>query len=147
MQIFKNGRAAYLEFLRNLTPQVVIFSIALIAGRNLGPSCCYSENIKQTIIFFILLSMAIIAVWANSTIFIEKYLVSADKLNKVARRLQKKGIKGFDNLRGVVKYSWRNEREIFFEVVIVFAILEFGLIAVVLSAISSATTIFKAMKE
>jgi hypothetical protein len=143
MQIFKNGRDAYLDFLRNLTPQAVIFSIALISGYGLEPTCCYPENLMKTMVFFVFLSMGMAAVWVNSSRFIEKYLVSADILNKVARRLQKNGVKGFRNLRGVLKYSWRKERIIFVEVVVVFVIIEFGLVIVIFSAINAATTMFK----
>jgi len=145
MQIFKNGRAAYLEFLRNLTPQAVILSAALISGRNLEATCCYPENFKQTMIFLCFFSMWIAAVWANSSIFIEKYLVSVEKLNRVARTLRKLGFSGLNNMKRVAVYSWRNERMIFIEALIVFAVVEFGLVGVVFSAISTATAILKAI--
>ncbi|MGE8449993.1 MAG: hypothetical protein ACN6OP_05070 [Pseudomonadales bacterium] len=145
MQIFKNGRAPYLDFLRNLTPQAVILSVALIAGRNLEPTCCYPENFKQTVIYICFLLMWIAALWANSSIFIEKYLVSTDKLNRVARTLSKLGVKGFGNLKLVAVYSWRKERMIFVEALVVFAIVELGLVTVVFSAVSTAAAIFRAI--
>lgn len=145
MQIFKSGRAPYLDFLRNLTPQAVILSVALIAGRNLEATCCYPENFKQTIIFLCFLCMWIAAVWANSSIFIEKYLVSVERLNRAAKTLRKLGFKGFSNFKGVAIHSWRNERMIFVEALVVFAIVEFGLVTVVFSAVSTAAAIFKAI--
>lgn len=140
MQILKEGRSAYLEFLRNLTPQALLLSFALVAGRDLQPSCCYPENFKRTAVFFCFLFIWAMAVWANSSIFIEKYLVSVDRINRASRLLIRKGVKGLKGLRALLLFSWRSERSIFWEAVIVFLVVEFGLVVVVMAAIGSATS-------
>lgn len=145
MHITKDGRAPFLDFLRNLTPQTLVLSFGLIAGNKLQPTCCYSENAKQTVIFFCFFVIWVLAVWANSSLFIEKYLVSVERINRAARLLIKLRVTGLRNLSTLLRYAWRNERSIFFEVVVVFVVVEFGLVVVVMSAIGSATALLKAL--
>jgi hypothetical protein len=80
------------------------------------------------------------AVWANSSIFIEKCLVSVDRINRASRLLIRKGVKGLKCLHALLLFTWRGERSIFWEVVIVFLVVELGLVVVVMAAIGSATT-------
>jgi hypothetical protein len=141
MHILKDGRAPFLEFLRNLTPQAVVLSFALVAGYKLQPTCCYPENAKRTAIFACFLLIWLTAVWANSSLFIEKYLVSVDRINRASRLLMRLGVKGFRNLGALLQYAWRNQRTVFVEAIVVFVIVEFGLVVVAMSAISSATAV------
>lgn len=143
MQIFKDGRAPFLEFLRNLTPQSIIFSFALVAGNKLQPTCCYPENWKQTVIFSCYLSIWFLATWANSSLFIEKYLATATNIDKASRLLKRLGVSGCSHLIALLKFSWRTERLIFIESILVFIVVEFGLVTVVLTAVSSASAFMK----
>jgi hypothetical protein len=145
MHIFKEGRTSFLEFLRNLTPQAFILTFALVAGYRFEPTCCYPQNTKQTAIFICLLAVWLIAVWANSSLFIEKYLVSVERINRASRLLIRLGVVGLRNLRALLLHAWRKERSIFLETVIVFAVVEFGLVVVIISASGSATTFIKAL--
>lgn len=143
MHILKDGRSSYLEFLRNLTPQTVVLSFALIAGYRLELSCCYSENSKQTAIFICFLAIWLLAVWANSSLFIEKHLISAERINRASRLLIRADVKGWKNLWALLRFAWHNERTIFWEATLVFIVVEFGLVVVVMSAIGAATTFLK----
>jgi hypothetical protein len=145
MHIFKEGRSPFLEFLRNLTPQAVLLSFALVAGYELQPTCCYSENAKQTSIFFVFLAIWLVAVWANSSLFIEKYLVSVKRIDRASKLLFRFRVTGLRNLGALLNYAWRKQRMVFVEAVVVFVVLEFGLAAVGASAISSATALLKLM--
>lgn len=145
MHIFNEGRAPFLEFLRNLTPQAFILTFALIAGYRLEPTCCYPENTKQTAIFLYFLSIWLVAVWANSSLFIEKYLVSVKKINRASRLLIRTGVVGLRNLKALLKHTWRKQRSVFFEAIIVFFVVEFGFVVVILAAIGSANTFIKSL--
>lgn len=147
MHILKEGRSAYLEFLRNLAPQTLFLSFALVAGRDLQPSCCYPENFKQTAISFCFLIIWLAAVWANSSLFIEKYLISAGRINRASRLFIKTGVTGIKNLCALLCFAWRNERRIFWETVVVFVVVEFGLLIVIMAAIGSATTFIKLLNS
>jgi hypothetical protein len=141
MHIFNEGRAPFLEFLRNLTPQAVLLSFAIVAGHKLRPTCCYPENAEQSLIFLCFLSIWFAAVWANSSLFIEKYLVSVKRIDRAAKLLVRKGVTGFRNLGALLIYALRKQRMVFVEAVVVFVVVEFGLVAVAISAITSATAL------
>lgn len=145
MHILSGGRAPFLEFLRNLTPQAFLLAVALVAGFRLEPTCCHPENAKQTAIFFVFLAMWIAAVWANSSLFIEKYLVSVRHIDRASRLLIKLRVVGLRNLRALLVYAWRRQRMIFVEAMIVFVVVEFGLVVVTLSAIASASALAKVL--
>lgn len=143
MHILKDGRVPYLEFLRNLTPQTVVLSFALVAGDRLQPTCCHPENMKETLIFLCFLTIWGLAAWANSSTFIEKYLVATERINRASRLLIRSGTKGWRNMYALLFFAWRNERAVFWEVIIVFVVVEFGLVVVVMSAIGSASSFIK----
>lgn len=141
MHIFTNGRSAFLEFLRNLTPQAVLLSLTIVAGIDLTPTCCYLDNTKQTLIMSCFFFMWITALWANTSIFIEKYLDSIKSINRASTLFSIQGITGFMKFKAVTLYIWRNKRIVFLEVLAVIIITEFGLVTVVMSAMSTASTL------
>lgn len=143
MHILKDGRGPFLEFLRNLTPQAVLLSFALVTGYKLQPTCCHPENAKQTAIFFCFLAIWLAAAWGNSSLFIEKYLISVKRIDRASKLLIRLGVTGFRNLGALLAYAWRKQRTVFVEAVVVFVVVEFGLVVVAMSAISSATALLK----
>ena len=62
MHLLKNGRAAFLDYLRNLTPQVLLFTMADLVSNRLELTCCYWKNTGQTALFlyFMLIGFAAI---------------------------------------------------------------------------------------
>lgn len=73
MYILKDGRAAYLEFLRNLTPQILMLSLAFFLGRKIDFTRFDWAYTTPTFIFYSFLLIAIFAAYANATLFMEKY--------------------------------------------------------------------------
>jgi hypothetical protein len=147
MHIFKEGRAPFLEFLRNLTPQTVVLSLALIAGHRLRPTCCHMDGAAETMLFVCFLVIWLASVWANSSLFIEKYLVSVKRINRASKLFVRSGFKGLKNFAILLKFTWRNQRLIFIEIIFVFVVVEFGFAAVTMSAVGSATTLLNTFKK
>lgn len=146
MHIFKEGRAPFLEFLRNLTPQALLLSFAMVAGYRLELTCCYPENTQQTLVSIFLLAIWLTAVWANSSLFIEKYLVAVDRIHPISRLLIRRGVTGLRHLCALLCYAWRKERMVFVEAIVVFLVVELGLSAQVMYAIGSAVGLLKAIQ-
>lgn len=111
------------------------------------PSCCYPENLGKTVIVICLLIVFLLSVWANSTLFIEKYLVSLGKIDRVSCLLKSRGIQGFRNLNALLCFTWRYERSLFLEALIVFVVLEFCLVVMVMSALASAAAFINLLKS
>lgn len=141
MHILNDGRAAFLEFLRNLTPQAVILSIAIVSGIKLDFTKIDFKNIGPTLIFWMLIAIWGMAAWANNSLFLEKSLVSVKPINRASRLFSRKGLTGIRLTCANLTYSWRNKRIVFIELVVLMLIVEFGLVVVAISAILSASSI------
>lgn len=141
MHILNDGRAAFLEFLRNLTPQAVILSIAIVSGMKLDFTKIDFKNIGPTLIFWMLIAIWGMAAWANNSLFLEKSLVSVKPINRASRLFSRKGLAGIRLTCANLTYSWRNKRIVFMELVVLMLIVEFGLVVVAISAILSASSI------
>ena len=87
MHLLKNGRAAFLDYLRNLTPQALLFTMAVLASNRLEPTCCYWENTGQTALFLFFMLIGFAAVWASASVFIENYLISLNPIDLESKRL------------------------------------------------------------
>ena len=146
MHVFKGGRTAFLEFLRNLTPQVLLLSMAVIAGNRLELSCCYLENWKQTAIFLCFSAVGIAAVWANSSLFVENYLISTKRIDRASRRFLRSGVTGWRHFKVLGKYAWRKQRGFFVEAIVVSIIVEFALVAVIWSALGSGAALLRTFR-
>ena len=69
MHILGTGREALLGFLRNLSPQIFIFSFALVAFNGLELSCCDPSTFKKSLMFSVFAIIFILSTWANCTVF------------------------------------------------------------------------------
>ena len=73
MSILGDGRPAFLEFLRNLTPQALILAVTLSAFSKLDLSTWDISNWWGTLIFYLCLAVWILSLVANTIQFIENY--------------------------------------------------------------------------
>jgi hypothetical protein len=67
------GRGPFLEYLRNLGPQTVLFALALLSANDLQLRCCYLTNAFETAVaaaFFVLFALAW---WANTSLLLDRY--------------------------------------------------------------------------
>ena len=138
MQIFFDGRAPFLEFLRNLTPQAVLLAFIIVASRNLEMTCCNFSNWKNTGIFLSLILIWLASVWANSSIFFEKYLVSLPKIEEESKRLLKLKISRRKHFVAFYQFCWSGHKSLIVEFIFVFVVIEWSLVVTVLHAIPMA---------
>lgn len=141
MHLLNDGRAAFLEFLRNLTPQAVILSIAIVSGMKLDFARVDLANTGPTLVFWLLVAIWGMAVWANSSLFLEKSLISVKPINRASRLFSLQGRAGIRLTVANLAYSWRNKRIIFIELIVLMLIVEFGFVIVAFSAIISSASI------
>ncbi|MGJ7531258.1 hypothetical protein [Variovorax sp. GB1P17] len=143
MYILKDGRAAFLEFLRNLSPQVLLLTIAAISSHRLTFTCCYVSNIKATLLAICFYAVWGAAVWANATMFIKNSLVPAKKFDDESRLLAYAGVRGWRNMRTVLAFAWRSDPWVFVEILSIAVVVEVAMVVVMLMAIGSANSFLK----
>lgn len=145
IQLVNGGRSHYLEFLRNLTPQVVLFSIVLLLGYQLNFTRFDLGNWVPTLMFFILLGAFALAFYANSTLFYEKCFPEwKEWLKKTERSIATRGIRGPRRLIAKLKAIWCERFVEFVEVVTAIYFLQIALAIVIAMGMHSASTILRA---
>jgi hypothetical protein len=141
--ILTDGRAPFLEFLRNLTPQVILLAVGLRLGAKLHPFNWDPSNWQATSLFIVVIAIWLAAVYANTTTFIEKYLEAASKpIEDESKRLFKDGVNGPRHIWEIMKFSFKNQKSIFFEMIILVGTIEVGLLASVVMAIQQGSQLF-----
>jgi hypothetical protein len=144
LELLNGGRRAYLEFIRNLTPQAVLCSFVLLLGSKLGFHY-EPDNTILTFLFIIILGAFVVAVHANSTLFYEngfsnwkRWLSKTDGLLKIRR--VSLGRRIIAKLIAI----WRNRLIEFLEVTVALYFVQVALVIVIFFAMQSASVILKA---
>ncbi|WP_050461908.1 hypothetical protein [Herbaspirillum autotrophicum] len=130
--ILTDGRKQYLEFLRNLTPQILIITMLIISGSKLDWSHISFSNAVGNFLFWGLLAIFITAAWANSAEFL------ATALNDIEKR--KKNLDpNFKNmtLYEKIKYASNHHMRLLLEIVVTMVIIELGLASVIIVGIGN----------
>ena len=141
MYILGQGRAAFLEFLRNLTTQAVLLAFILVAGRRLDFRHADLSNFWPTFGFFAIVAIWWMAAYANVTLFMERSLVQTHRVNRARRLLRARGLSSWRITLHAVYFSWRDHKFFFVEVVAVTVIIEVGLAISAASGVTTAATI------
>lgn len=141
--IFTTGRVAFLEYLRNLTPQILIFSVAIILGSNLDTNRIDICNIKQSFPFIMAFGVFFAAAVANMTCFFENAAISIPWIDRASRRLLVKKIKGTKWFCAISKLIWKKKKIFFLEIGLAFVIVQVGFIVVLMTSINTATNLYK----
>ncbi|WP_143054450.1 hypothetical protein [Massilia timonae] len=141
MFILNDGRGAFLEFLRNLTPQTLLLSIAFVVGARLDLEKFDLENFEQPLIFYAFLLFAGLAGWANCAQFLEKSFFHLDRVKRATKTFRKLGYCGQRLFISTLKYAAKRKPGVFVEVVVVLGVLELGQVALFFAAMSSASAI------
>ena len=79
ISILRHARKSYLEFLRNITPQILLFSFVLFLGQKLDFTSFDISNFFQTAIFYVLVIALIIAFASNCTLLFESMYPNSEK--------------------------------------------------------------------
>lgn len=139
---FGNQRAAFLEFLRNLTPQVLFLTVALITGSqlDLGHFQFDGQGIKNAVPYLLSIAVFMAALVANTTLFIEKAVSSSDPLDVELIRIRATPIKRRQKIFRAIAASWIHNRTAFIEIVMAAIFVQAGFVVVALMAIRTAIT-------
>lgn len=139
---FGEGRKALLEFLRNLTPQILFMSLAFILGAKLDLSHFeFSlKGLQQAAPFVMCVLVVLGAMMANVTLFIDSAINSNESLDSEAERIKAMKLKALPRTLQLILAAWKFKKLAFLEVVLALVIAEAAILAVFLLAIQGALT-------
>jgi len=136
MFILKEGRGAFLEFLRNLTPQILFLSLGIVVGTKLNPDEFDLKNWPQTLIFLSFLAMTIFSAIANVTLFIDKFPL----LTEVFYKKDFVGPRPIFQWQRFLKKTWEG-KWVLIEFTFIIILVEFSIVAMFSHAIFAALKI------
>lgn len=146
LQLLNGGRAHYLEFLRNLTPQIILFSITLLIGARLDFSRFDIGNWLPTTLFFFLFGSFALAFYANSTLFYERCFSNLIQWrSELFDSLNAKGIKGWRRFFAKLHALWNEKLVEVLEVMMVIWFFQITFAIVIGMSVHSASGIWQAI--
>jgi hypothetical protein len=144
---FGNQRAAFLEFLRNLTPQILFLTVAFVTGSRLNLDVWQLDiqGIKNASPYFLSLATFIGAAVANVTLFMEKALTSSEALDIEVQRIKARQINIWEKFKALLFASWTHNRGVFAQVALTLIFIQAGFVSVAFIAIQSTVSALKAL--
>jgi hypothetical protein len=142
MMIFGYARGPFLEFLRNLTPQILLFSIAIIMGTKLDLMKFDLSNTWSTMLFITFMGTFFAAAIANMFMFIEGACRSIEEIDEKSKRLHSDGITGLAYTKELGVQLFKKSKVLFIELAVVMLIVQVGFLAVTISSIQAATNLY-----
>lgn len=143
MHILGAGRAAFLEFLRNLTPMVLLASIAFVTWAQLDFYRVDLGNWKTTLVFWICFTTAALSVAANLAGFLEKSIAFPLGLERGIRRLRLRGHSDARLAVALFRLALRAKPAVVVEGVLAIVVVYGAMIASIMSAGNVAMTALK----
>ncbi|MEF2266842.1 hypothetical protein V3C40_08610 [Janthinobacterium sp. LS2A] len=134
MFILKDGRAFFLEFLRNLTPQILLLSLAFLLGGKLDFAKFDFNNLTSTLAFFFFLLLFGLAAYVNISLYMEKFY-PIKRFNRGVRLI---GARSGVNKLNINLIYFRKNGLVFLEGMFVMLTIECTLAGVFVSAIATA---------
>lgn len=145
LQLLNGGRHFYLDFLRNLTPQIILLSVTWLVAAQLDFTRIDISNTGTTFLFFVVLGSFILAFWANSTLLYERCFAEWKQwYSELKESLTAQGITGFRRGTAKLHAIWKYRFVEFVEIIAVLGFLQIALAIVVSMSFNSASTIWRA---
>lgn len=143
--IFTTAKGPFLEFLRNLTPQILLFSIAIVLATKLDLNRWDLNNKLNTVPFILVLIVFFSAAIANLLMFFENSCRSLDWLDKESRELLSKGIKRWAYVKIISRRILEDGKMFFLELLIAMLVVQVGLAVVFVGSIQAASNLYTAI--
>lgn len=134
MYILGEGRTAFLDFLRNLTPQVLLLSLAFVVGAKLDLDKIDMGNWLHTLVFLSILITAVLAGCANTTLFISKFA----PLQQLRHDAHFVGPRYPESVKTFSAYVWSRKKDLL-ELVFIILLVELSIVAIFIHSIFAAS--------
>ncbi|HZY18634.1 MAG TPA: hypothetical protein VFE82_09135 [Ramlibacter sp.] len=137
MLLLNEGRRPLLDFLRNLTPQALLVSTAIVLADDLDFRRVDFGNWFQTGAVFLCAAFALLAFFANMDLFIDGLLDGLASYSRVARRLRRRGVAPRAATLATLRMIFRQRPTLFLDYVATVTLLNVAWVAIALAAISA----------
>ena len=140
---FQTICSAFLEFLRNLTPQVLLFSLAIVFTNKIDINTFDLNNWHQSMPFIFTMSIYLLSVFANTAVFIDRAFISLEDVDDEFKKAANLTASPIEKLVHMSKLFWKHKSSIIGVSTAVFLIVQVGFVVVFLGSFGNAATIQK----
>jgi len=138
------GSKFYLEFLRNLTPQILLFAFVMVVGSKLDFGKVDFSNLLQTTLFYVLLVAFFFAVWGNcNQLFNGCYPDIKKWLKRISIKASSTNRSGLARLWFLVVAVLKKRFVVALELIFVVFLLQIVLAVIIIAAMSSAGSLLE----
>ena len=139
-----DGSKFYLELLRNLTPQILLFAFVLVVGSKLNFSKLDFSNWLQTVLFYVLLVAFCFAAWGNCNQLLNGCYPDMPKwVRRISIKASSTNRVGLARFWFLVVAAIKMRLVVVLELIFVVFLLQIVLAVTVVASISSATNFLK----
>lgn len=142
--VMLNFKEPFLEFLRNLTPQILLLSIAVVMSAKLDLERPDITNLWGSLPFFLVLAVFFAAMLANVLIFMEKSVKSIEVVNLRSQELFARNIRGVKYFFELFFALWNVKKLFLIELIFIVFVIQAGVAAVFVGAIPAASALYEA---
>lgn len=144
MKILGEGRQVFLEFLRNLTPQVLLLAVVLPMGVQLDFRVFDASNWVVTLAFFACALTLLLAVLANTMQFMDGYAdLALKEIDRKMARARRRLPRLSQRLILLLRLSNRSKWKLIFHFSLIFVIAQGGVLAAATIGIRQAIQLWK----
>ena len=143
MHILSAGRSAFLEFLRNLTPAILIGSVSVATWAKLDFQRLDMGNWFETLVFVGTAVTAVLAFFANMWGFLDHAFAPLPGVERTMKRLVRRGHSKRTLMVTLIRLAARKRPMIVLEVTLTIAIIDVAMFAGVKSAFSAAIAVLR----
>ncbi|WP_099740559.1 hypothetical protein [Acidovorax sp. 62] len=143
MLIFNEGQRPLLEFLRNLTPQVLLATTALLLWANLDFSRFDFSNWLPTLAFFLCAGLFCLAFLANTNQFLDAILENLGLYARFARRQRAGGMSPRRATFAAFGVMFRHRPTLLLDFIGTVVIVNMGLVAIAFAAFNAARSAWR----
>lgn len=131
----KDGSKHLLEFLRNLTPQVLLLSSAFVLF-----SLWYRDTNKYIylVLFVGIVAMSILSLIANMNNFLGNAFSHSADIAAERDRLRGESVHGTRRIWFIIKYIWTCKRTTFIELLFALGLIYGAIFAILVASVASA---------
>ncbi len=138
MHIIGNGRDAFLDFLRNLTPQAFLGAAAIVVLSLIHQPWLSWRNVGYALLTLALLAIVALAASANTSRFLDGAFSSSRWGARTLRLIKRAELRPLRRSWMFLIAAWRNRRVMFIEFVVAISVMYACLFAVLLMATHTA---------
>lgn len=138
------ARSPYLNFLRNLTPQIFLASMAWIYSNNLNFRVLSFSNWRPTIAFFVFVLMFLFAFYSNASLFFDEAFADLQKWLMDGKESGAFKATTFAQRRATLfRLVVRDRKAELVTFFILFVVLQFVFVGVVASSVAAAVNFLR----